>query len=592
MSARIAHRLPFGANLLADGLTSFRLWAPGVDAVELLVDGQPPQAMRREPDGWVAIEAACGAGAQYLFRLPDGREVPDPASRFQPRDVNGPSAVIDPLAYEWRQDDWIGRPWTEAVIYELHVGACGGYDGVRERLPALAELGITAIELMPLADFPGGRNWGYDGVLPFAPDSSCGSPEQLKQLVDTAHELGLMVLLDVVYNHFGPEGNYLPLYAPQFFREDRKTPWGAAIDFRQPQVRDFYLQNALYWLQEYRFDGLRLDAVHAIGDEDFIDQLGAAIRQRLGPERHIHLVLENEQNQARHLEGSYSAQWNDDIHNAIHVMLTGEQEGYYANYAAAPAGQLARCLAEGFAYQGEASPSHGGQPRGTDSRGLPPYSFVFFLQNHDQVGNRALGERLSVLAHPESLRAALALQLLSPQIPLLFMGEEWGSRSPFQFFTDFQGELAEAVREGRRREFAAFSAFADPQARAAIPDPNDEATFRRSIADPAEAGDPAQRARLAEVGRLLALRRERLVPHLPGCRSLGAEALSPGAVHAAWRLGDGAELHAWINLHEAIVTVPPQTRRLLYGTAPDLATAMAGGHLPGRRCAVYLQEPT
>ncbi len=590
MTARHGHRLPFGANLLAEGLTSFRLWAPGVDAVELLVDGQAPQPMRREPDGWVALEAPCGAGAQYLFRLPDGREVPDPASRFQPRDVGGPSEVIDPLAHEWQHDDWIGRPWTEAVIYELHVGACGGYDGVRERLPELAELGITAIELMPVADFAGSRNWGYDGVLPFAPDSAYGRPEQLKQLVDAAHGLGIMVLLDVVYNHFGPQGNHLSAYAPAFFREDQQTPWGAAIDFRRPEVRSYFIENALYWLEEYRFDGLRLDAVHAILDDSFVPELGALLRQRVGPARHIHLVLENERNEAHHLEGSYSAQWNDDIHNAIHVLLTGEREGYYANYAEAPAAHLARCLGEGFAYQGEPSPTHGGRARGSDSRGLAPYSFVFFLQNHDQIGNRALGERLSVLAHPESLRAAMALQLLSPQIPLLFMGEEWGSRSPFLFFTDFQGELAEAVREGRRREFASFSAFSSDQARAAIPDPNDETTFQRSTADPAEATDPAQRARRLEVGRLLALRHDRLVPRLPGSRSLAAKVLSEGAVHAAWQLGDGSELQVWVNLHETPVPVPPQARRLLYGTAPDLATALAAGQLPGRRCAVYLQE--
>jgi len=590
MSARHEHHLPFGATLLDDQLTAFRLWAPGVTAVELLVQGHAPQPMRAQNDGWFALEAACGAGTRYRYRLPDGREVPDPASRFQPQDVGGPSEVIDPEAYEWELDDWIGRPWTETVIYEVHVGSCGGYEGLRERLPALARLGITAIELMPLADFPGARNWGYDGVLPFAPDAAYGTPAQLKALVDAAHGLGLMVFLDVVYNHFGPQGNCLASYAPRFFRHDIHTPWGAAVDFRQAQVRQFFTENAMYWLQEYRFDGLRLDAVHAIDDAGYIDELGAALRQRIGPERHIHLMLENERNEARHLEGSYSAQWNDDLHNALHVLLTGERQGYYADYAAAPARKLARCLAEGFCYQGEPSPSHGGAPRGTPSAQLPPYSFIFFLQNHDQVGNRALGERLTVLTHPESLRAAIALQLLSPQIPLLFMGEEWGSRSPFLYFTDFQGALADAVREGRRREFAAFEAWRDAAARSAIPDPNDEQTFRRSIADPAEARDPAQRARLEEVGRLLALRREQLLPRLAGTRSLGAEALDEAAVQAAWRLGDGAELQVWANFHETPVAVPPQHRHLLYATAPDLAIALAAGQLPGRRCAVYLQE--
>ncbi len=310
-----------------------------------------------------------GPGSRYRFRIDGDLLVPDPASRFQPESVDGPSEVIDPRAFEWADQGWRGRAWEEAILYELHVGAFterGDFAGVAQRLDHLVALGVTAVELMPVAECPGEFNWGYDGVYPFAPERCYGRPEDLKALVEAAHARGLMLLLDVVYNHFGPQGNHLPRYAEPFFTKRHRTPWGAAIDFEGEQsrtVRDFFIHNALYWLEEYHFDGLRLDAVHAIHDSskpDILTELAEAVHERLG-HREVHLVLENDRNEARRLERDaqgraplYSAQWNDDIHHTLHVLLTGERKGYYADYAERPIRQLGRCLATGFAYQGEA----------------------------------------------------------------------------------------------------------------------------------------------------------------------------------------------------------------------------------------------
>ena len=479
--------LPFGAELTATGTTRFRLWAPSAQDVQLVIDGRPPEPMRAEGAGWRAAELRVGAGTRYSYQLPDGLMMPDPASRQQADDVNGPSVVVDPNSYAWRNTGWRGRPWHEAVVYELHVGAYGGFDGVRARLPELKALGVTAVELMPISDFPGERNWGYDGVLPYAPDAAYGTPDQLKALVDEAHGLGLMVFLDVVYNHFGPDGNYLHAYAEPFFRDDIKTPWGASIDFRKPEVRQYFIGNATMWVEEYRFDGLRFDAVHAISETDFLDELAAAIRQAAGPDRHVHLILENEVNSAERLRNGYDAQWTDDWHHCLHVLLTGESEGYYQDFKDA-ARLLARCCREGFAYQGEVSP-HSGKPRGEPSGDLPTTSFVICLQNHDQIGNRAMGERLTKLADRQGLRAAAALLLLSPFIPMLFMGEEGAAETPFLFFTSHNDELAELVRNGRREEFKHFSAFQDEKKRAQIPDPNAPSTFQASIPD-SSASDP------------------------------------------------------------------------------------------------------
>ncbi|HEY6430996.1 MAG TPA: malto-oligosyltrehalose trehalohydrolase [Acetobacteraceae bacterium] len=575
----------FGPETSGDGRTRFRLWAPAQRQVGLAIEGAAPVPMQRRGEWFEAVVPA-GAGTRYRFRLDDGTLVPDPASRFQPEDLHGPSELVDPSGYRWDHGDWRGRPWREAVIYELHAGCCGGFAGIARELPRLAKLGITAVELMPIADFPGRHNWGYDGVLPFAPDSAYGTPAQLMSLIDTAHGLGLMVLLDVVYNHFGPDGNYLNLYAPQMFREDIHTPWGGAIDFRRREVRRFFIENALYWLMDYRFDGLRLDAVHEISEPDWLEEMADEVRRTIGPDRQVHLVLENERNEASHLMRDIDAQWNDDGHHAFHVLLTGEDRGYYLDYAQAGAAGLARVMAEGFFFQGQHS-SHRDRPRGTPSGDLPMTAFVLFLQNHDQIGNRAFGERLTQLAEPAALEAAIAAQMLCPQIPMLFMGEETASRTPFLFFTDHTAELGQAVREGRRKEFAHFPEFSDPAKREQIPDPNARPTFEACMPRP----DPAHaEARRSLYQRLIAIRMNEIVPHLDHTRSLDAQPLGSAAVVARWRLGEHGVLTLAVNLGAVPVAITRPAGRLLFGV-PDAAGGRAeAGELPGHATVMFLDH--
>lgn len=572
-----------GPRLLSDGGVEFRLWAPAAKRVDLVIDSRRAP-MKADADGWFSrTESQAGAGTRYQFRIDDEIDVPDPAAAFQPDDVNGPSEVID-HRYPWRTESWRGRPWQECVFLELHVGtfsAEGTYRGVIDHLDHLVETGITAIELMPLSDFPGRRNWGYDGVLPYAPDSVYGRPEDLKALIDAAHERGLMIFLDVVYNHFGPEGNYLPRYAPAFFTRDRMTPWGGAIDYRVPEVRAFAVDNALHWLDDYRFDGLRLDAVHAItevGDPPILEEMSRAV-DRLAREtgRHIHLVLENDDNAARLLDpggdpgaGRYRAQWNDDYHHAWHVLLTGEKAGYYGDYADAPRRHLLRCLSSGFAYQGEPSPHRGSLPRGEDSTNLPPVAFVNFLQNHDQIGNRPFGDRLETLAPAPAIEAALAITLLLPMPPMLYMGEEWGAEQPFPFFCDFTGDLAKAVEEGRKREFQDIFARLPPGR--TLPNPMQIETFNMAKLDWGDLRQPKHRARLDLVRRLLTIRRQQIVPRLTGIagRQEAARDDGDGAVVASWRLGDGSRLHLLANLGDRPARLPA-TRRSgmpIWGTPP------------------------
>ena len=510
-----------GPSFERDGIR-FRLWAPSQAQVDLVVEGRDaPFAMTSGQNGFFeTFVEGLGAGARYRFALPGGREVPDPASRFQPDDVNGPSEAIDPGAYRWRES-WEGREWDDIVLYELHLGAFspeGTFAGAASKLAHLAELGVTAIEIMPVSDFSGRWNWGYDGAFPYAPDASYGRPEDFKSFVEAAHGKGIAVLLDVVYNHFGPEGNFLPLYAGDFFTSRHKTPWGDAIRFdgaNSRPVRDFFIENAEYWIEEFHLDGLRFDAVHAIKDDtrpDLIDELATRLRSRF--HRPIHLLLENESNDPRRLARRggeaelYTAQWNDDIHHVLHVAATHEKSGYYAAYGRTDL--LGRALAEGFAYQGEMMP-YRDAPRGGPSAGLPPGAFVSFIQNHDQIGNRAFGERLNVLAPPEVIRALASVYLLAPQIPMLFMGEEWGATEPFLFFCDYKGELAEAVRKGRRDEFSRFPEFADPERVAEIPDPCAEATFLASKLD----WNRVDTDHLAYYRDLLKARREHVRPLLP-----------------------------------------------------------------------------
>ena len=569
---RRSHPIPAGATLLGDGMhggggVRFCLWAPGSSTIGLLLEGRGRDAsgilcMHAQPDGWheLTVESA-GPGTLYRFVLPDGMKVPDPASRFQPQDVHGPSEVIDPAAYEWSVA-WDGRPWDEMVLYELHVGAFtpeGTFRAAIGKLDHLAALGVIGIEIMPVSDFPGARNWGYDGVLPYAPDSSYGRPEDFKSFVEAAHARGIAVLLDVVYNHFGPDGNYLPLYAPGFFTERHHTPWGAAVNFdgeHSRPVREFVIHNALYWLEEFDLDGLRLDAVHAIiddGPRHLLDEL--AERARAGGRRPVHLLLENEDNEPARLHRHgrdpvhYTAQWNDDLHHVLHVAATGERSGYYADYHG-DAALLGRALAEGFAYQGQMMP-YRGSARGEPAAHLPPGAFVAFIQNHDQIGNRAFGDRLA--AAPEIMRALAAVYLLLPQTPMLFMGEEWGATEPFPFFCDFEGALADAVREGRRSEFARFPEFQDPAQRERIPDPLAASTFLSAKLD----WSAMDAGRLAHYTALLAARSRHIVPLLAEISHGGsATEHGDGAVMVRWQAGHGRTLALAANLSARHVEFP------------------------------------
>jgi maltooligosyltrehalose trehalohydrolase len=556
-------RPSFGANPTEDGV-SFRLWAPAAKHVDLLLDRR--HAMRRGEDGWyVADIPGLKAGSRYKFRIDDELDVPDPASAFQPEDVFGPSEVIDHTSFEWRAADWRGRPWAETVLLESHVGTFtpeGSYRAMIDRLDHLVATGITALELMPLSDFAGSRGWGYDGVLWYAPDSAYGRPEDLKALIDEAHLRGLMVFLDVVYNHFGPEGNYLGRYAPPFFTEAH-TPWGSAIDYRVPQVRAFAVENALCWLSEYRFDGLRLDAANHImsipREASMLHELSVAAGQLASATgRHIHLVLENGDNRASLLDpaqeppdGKYRGQWNDDYHHVWHVMLTGESSGYYGDYQRSPRGDLARALASGFVYQGETSHFWGNRPRGEPSGQLPPVTFVNFLQNHDQIGNRALGDRLESLTAPEKIEAALAVTLLAPMVPMLFMGEEWGSKKPFPFFCDFHGDLADAVRKGRRQEYAwAYAKYGDE-----VPDPLDPGTLQSAVLN-WDSRTPEEEVRLSLVRDLLRLRQKDIMPRLAGASFGDAEADDNRLLTAHWRMGDGTTLRLIANLSDRNIASP------------------------------------
>jgi len=586
--------LAAGATPIDAKRTRFRLWAPGQQTVSVAINGGPIVAMKSCDGGWFEAELGCSAGTRYNYILGDGMKVPDPAARAQEDGVHGASVVVDPNAYTWRHADWRGRPWEEAVLYELHPGLCGGFAGVAERLPALKALGVTAVELMPINDFPGARNWGYDGVLPYAPAAAYGTPNALKALIDTAHGLELRMLLDVVYNHFGPDGNYLGAYAPQMFRSDIQTPWGSAIDFRRPEVRRFFTENALYWLMEYRFDGLRFDAVDRIIDQSephILEEIALAVRETIPPERHVHLVLENDANDAHLLERRdgrpvyYDAQWNDDIHHVYHHLLTGDSSGYYRDYVHEPLRLLARALSTGFVYQGEPSEHRDGALRGEPSGHLPPTAFVAFIQNHDQIGNRAFGERIADLAGHPAVKAMQAVLLLAPQIPLLFMGEEWGATQPFCFFTDFHDELADAVREGRRREFQKFPQFASEEARAHIPDPNDATTFATSRLDWCVPEQTEHAAWLDLVRELLRIRHATVAPRLAGAPGSAADAtlLSGTALQVTWTLGDQSRLTLVANLADLASDVPPADAiggDVLYASPLNVPDDLREGRLP------------
>jgi maltooligosyltrehalose trehalohydrolase len=565
-------RLTIGARLEPGGV-HFRVLAPTARSVDVILYGPAAErvfALRSEPGGYHAASAPdVAAGARYRFRIDGGYAYPDPASRSQPDGVHGPSEVIDPDQFEWRHRDWPGRNLEELVIYELHVGTftpAGTFDAVRARLDHLGNLGVTAIELMPIAGFPGRWNWGYDGVNLFAPNRVYGGPDGFKQLVDAAHERGLALILDVVYNHLGPEGNYIPaVTGGRYFTRRHSTPWGDAVNVDGPgsaAVRDFIIQNALFWCTEYDVDGLRLDATHAIIDDSethIMAELSDAIHSLPGRRRFI--IAEDERNEpvivSPRSAGGFGmdAIWADDLHHQIRRFTAGDRHGYFASYGGT-ARDIVRTLrlgwsGERYADAGESSTEPADPAAEQAVLEIAPPRFVHCIQNHDQVGNRAKGERLNHQIPLSVYRAATVLLLVSPYTPLVWMGQEWAATSPFQYFTDHPEELGKLVTEGRRWEFRHFPAFQDPDLRKTIPDPQAEETFERSKLRWDEIDEPPHSGVLMLYRELLDLRRSHAAFRPPTRRSFAVDELGEGAI-ALRRTADGRELLAIVNLRGEI----------------------------------------
>lgn len=536
------------------GGTTFRVWAPAARRIEVAIEGGASHPLAPREHGYhEALVAGAGAGTRYRYRIDGAGPFPDPASRSQPEGVHGPSEVVDPAAFRWTDAGWAGLSLEALSVYELHVGTFspeGTFAGAAARLPHLVELGVSAIELLPVADFPGNRNWGYDGVSLFAPARCYGTPDDLRRLVDEAHRLGLGVLLDAVYNHLGPDGNHLGAYGP-YFTSRHATPWGDALNFDgegSPEVRAFFAENALRWIREFHVDGLRLDATHAIVDDSprhFLAELAERVRRDAG--RPALLVAEDDRNLARMVRPAsgdgwgLDAVWADDLHHQVRVRLAGDRDGYFADFDGTSA-DLAATLRRGWFYVGQ----HSGfrdEPRGTDPAGIPLERFVVCLQNHDQVGNRAFGDRLHEAVDPAALRAATALLLLAPETPLLFQGQEWAASSPFLYFTDHEPGLGRLVTEGRRKEFSRFRAFADPATRERIPDPQAASTFEASRLRWEELGREPHASTLRLHRALLDLRRREILSRRRrfsvSAALDGALVLSYGDLAVAVRL-DGA----------------------------------------------------
>jgi maltooligosyltrehalose trehalohydrolase len=553
---------PLGATPIEGGAT-FRVWAPRCRSLEIVIDGRRPAPLTLRPEGlWEVRLPEVPPGTRYQYRLDGERHRPDPVSRWQPEGVHGRSVVVDPNDFTWTDHGFRGRALEELVLYELHVGTfttAGSFEAIVPHLSALVELGVTAVELMPIAEFPGSRNWGYDGAHLFAPQSTYGGPSGLRRLVDACHAHGLSVVLDIVYNHLGPEGNYLAEFG--FYFTDRyKTPWGSAVNFDGPDsagVRRHFVENARYWVREFHLDGFRLDAIHSIFDTSpvhILSEIAEAARDegaRLG--RPVYVMAESHDNDRRivlpRLQGGLGldAVWSDDFHHAMHVQLTGETGGYYEDFKGG-AGLLARALAEGFAFQGEES-RYFGRPRGTLSADMPASRFVISIQNHDQVGNRAQGERLGTIIPLAAAKLAAGLMFAAPALPLLFMGEEYGETSPFQFFTSFlDRDLVAAVRQGRAREFARFAW------QGTIPDPADPATFLRSRLNRSLAGAPRHRELRDYYRRWLELRRVHPALGATGKEDTRAELERDGALLTLARgAADGPRVRITANLSAAPV---------------------------------------
>jgi maltooligosyltrehalose trehalohydrolase len=549
--------------------TTFRLWSTAHDRCEVRLYDEA-RVIRTEPMADVggrvfeARIAGIGHGARYRFVL-DGQEVNDPYARFLPEGIAGPAMVWRPH-HRW-QHEHVVRPLREHVIYELHVGTFTGegtYAAATRKLDDLVDIGFTAIELLPVAAFGGRHGWGYDGVAHYAPHAPYGRPDELRAFVDAAHARGLAVLLDVVYNHFGPAGNVLAQYSPEYFTHDVQTGWGDAPDFRQPWMRRYVLDNVCYWLAEFRFDGLRFDAVHAIVDPSprhILRDIADLAREVLPG---AILVAEDDRNDPALVERTgFSGTWADDFHHAVHVTLTGERDGYYASYEGGAAA-IARAIKQGWIYEGQPYPSTG-KPRGAPAPSLPAEAFTYCLQNHDQIGNRAFGDRLPA---SDRLRAATTLLLFLPMTPLVFQGQEWAASTPFLYFTDHDPELGKLVSKGRREEFGKFTAFADPEVRATIPDPQARSTFESSKLrwDERERGDHAEM--LALYRTLLRLRREDPVMARAGREALTAEATGPLLVVKRWHGGTARVLVA--NLGDAPAVSPVRGPVLVASTGVEL----------------------
>jgi len=603
-----------GATPLSDGSTRFEVWAPRAETVAVrLEDDGRRVPLTPEGDGvFSAIVPDVGPGADYFVVLGE-RALPDPVSRHQPHGVHGPSRVVDPHAFRWTDAGWRGVGLVELVIYELHVGtftAEGTFDAAAADLARLRDLGVTAIEIMPVAEFPGGRNWGYDGVHLYAPSSAYGGPEGLRRLVDAAHAAGLGVVLDVVYNHVGPEGNYLGAFGP-YFTQRYRTPWGEAMNFDDAdsdEVRDWVTENAAYWVREFHVDALRLDAVHAIYDaspEHILAAIAEAAHdaaEALG--RHACVIAETDQNDARlvrpHERGGYGldGQWSDDFHHAVHSALTGEREGYYVDFGGVE--PIAKAVRDRFVFDGRRSPFRR-RRHGAVATDVPREHFVVCVQNHDQIGNRALGERLTQLVSPPGQRLAAALLLLSPYVPLLFMGEEYGETNPFLYFVSHgDPDLVEAVRKGRREEFASFTWTGE------VPDPQAEETFRRSKLDRARLAEPAHQARLALYRDLLELRRTlpalRIGSEVYVAADSGAQTVQLARLHgstaalALFNLGASQAAIEVQHAHRSGWTLRLSSEAREYGgDGRPLAAALPGTGatvtLPGLTAALYVGAP-
>lgn len=593
------HKRQWGVRLVNDTVARARLWAPDMERIRLQINSRTLE-MEKDPEGWFEIEVdQIAAGDSYSFILPDGSSVPDPASQRQVDTVDGPSQLVDHKTFHWKNDHWRGRPWHEAIFYELHVGTFtqeGTVAAAAEKLDHIAGLGFTAIELMPIAAFEGMRGWGYDGILNYAPLPAYGSPDDLKSLIDRAHGAGLMVFLDVVYNHLGLFGNTIERYAPQFFHADG-TPWGPAPDFGREETRSYFIDNALYWLTEFRLDGLRFDAsdrLAADGKDWLVDEIADLARDRIR-DRTIHLVVEDARNVPAPMEDrqgrppSCRAAWNDDLHHAIHVLTTGEAGGHYEDFAVDPLTGIRTALAEGFIYQGQSRSSKGGEPSGKPSSHLPPTCFVNFLQNHDQIGNRLKGDRLSTLIDADIFKALTAMLYLSPQIPLTFMGEEFKAQTPFLFFSDHAAEDRVKALKGRLSEARNFGATrADDLA--SVPDPNALDTLRASKLDWKNATSDEGLWWRDFTRELLELRRRRIWPLIADPLPFSGRILpaEDGVIAVDWQLGRH-RLELRCNLGKRDAMVPDMTGELFYRLGsehgetswPPGAIAFASDHPEG-----------